>query len=122
MINLPPMDNIIAKRQLQWIGKMARMKEERLPIKMLSCWINSPRPLRRPHTTIRNLMVRSLQLVDPEISKNGNLTDWFHIAKERAEWNDLIKSLDSPDNVLTSILVLTTTPTMTPHQYLATRT
>ena len=44
-------------------------------------------------------MVRSLQLVDPEISKNGNLMDWFHIAKERAEWNDLIKSLDSPDKV-----------------------
>jgi hypothetical protein len=43
-------------------------------------------------------MVRSLQLVDLEISKNGNLTDWFHIAKERAEWNDLIESLDSPDN------------------------
>ena len=94
------MDHIIVKRQLRWIGKMARMNEERLPIKMLSCWINSPRPSRRPHTTIRNLMVRSLQLIDPEISNNGNLTDWFHIARERAEWNDLIEPLDSPNNVL----------------------
>ena len=99
-INLPAMDNIIAKRQLRWIGKMARMDEERLPLKMLSCWINSPRPSRRPHTTIRNSMVRSLRLMDPEISNNGNLSEWFHIARERTEWNDLIDSLDSPDNIL----------------------
>ena len=99
-INLPAMDNIIAKRQLRWIGKMARMDEERLPLKMLSCWINSPRPSRRPHTTIRNSMVRSLRLMDPEISNNGNLSEWFHIAREKTEWNDLIDSLDSPDNIL----------------------
>jgi hypothetical protein len=68
MINLPTMDNIIAKMQLRWIGKMARTDKNRLPIKMLSYWINSPRPSRRPHTTIRNTMVKSLQPLDSEIA------------------------------------------------------
>jgi hypothetical protein len=95
------MDNIIAKRQLRWIGKMARMDETRLPIKMLSCWINSPRPSRRPHTTIRNSMVKSLQILDREIAHNGNLlTNWFHIAKERSEWNEMIETLDSNDDFI----------------------
>ena len=43
-------------------------------------------------------MVRSLQLVDPEISNNGNLRDWFHIAKERSDLNNLIESLDTLGN------------------------
>jgi hypothetical protein len=43
-------------------------------------------------------MVRLLQLVDPEISKNGNLTDWFHIAKERPDWDKMIESLDTLDD------------------------
>eukprot|EP00978_Attheya_sp_CCMP212_P036234 scaffold162830_cov52-Attheya_sp.AAC.4 len=42
MFNLPPMENLIAKRHLRWVGKMARMKETRLPLKMLSCWIRTP--------------------------------------------------------------------------------
>eukprot|EP00978_Attheya_sp_CCMP212_P029197 scaffold103061_cov42-Attheya_sp.AAC.1 len=31
-INLPNMEKLVAKRQLQWLGKIARMDEKRLPL------------------------------------------------------------------------------------------
>jgi hypothetical protein len=94
MMNVPTMENIIAKRQLNWMGKMVRMDENRLPLKMLSCWMNESRPSRRPPTSTRNSMIRSLQILDPNISDDGNLRDWFHLARDESEWNSKLESLD----------------------------
>eukprot|EP00978_Attheya_sp_CCMP212_P043669 scaffold289028_cov40-Attheya_sp.AAC.1 len=80
-IDIPSMENIIAKRQLKWLGKIARMEETRLPIKMLSCWLPIPRPAHKPHITNRNSLVRSLQIMDPNISKHGILNEWFPSAQ-----------------------------------------
>jgi hypothetical protein len=97
MMNVPPMENIIAKRQLNWMGmgKMVQMEENCLPIKMLSYWMNEPRPSRRPaHTTTRNSMIRSLQILCPNVSDDGNLRDWFHLAKDASAWNSKLEYLD----------------------------
>eukprot|EP00978_Attheya_sp_CCMP212_P035821 scaffold158214_cov63-Attheya_sp.AAC.1 len=75
---------------------MARMKETRQPLKMLSCWINEPRPARRPHTTTQNSMVRSLQILDPSICSCGTLNKWFQSAKDESTWNDRLLALDPP--------------------------
>ncbi len=96
MMNVSEMENRIAKRQLNWMGKMARMDENRLPLKMLSCWMNESRPSRRPHTSTRNSMIRSLQILNPSISDDGDLKDWFHLAKDAPEWNSKLESLDPP--------------------------
>jgi hypothetical protein len=61
---------------------------------MLSCWINEPRPSRRPHTSTRNSMIQSLQILCPSISDDGNLRDWFHLARDESEWNSKLESLD----------------------------
>eukprot|EP00978_Attheya_sp_CCMP212_P004158 scaffold9027_cov61-Attheya_sp.AAC.6 len=90
-INLPTMDKLIAKRQLRWIGKVARMEEDRLPLKMLSCWVDKPRPTRKPHTTTRNSIVKSLQILDPAIPDNGNLDSWLKLASNKLEWDSLLE-------------------------------
>ena len=99
MFNLPPMENMVAKRQLRWAGKMVRMDESRLPIKMLACWMNTPRPSRRPHTTTRNSLIRSLQIMDPNISRCGTLNEWFHSAKDESDWNERLAGLDPTPSV-----------------------
>jgi hypothetical protein len=40
-INLPNMESLVAKRQLRWLGQTARMDEKQLPLKMVSCWMQS---------------------------------------------------------------------------------
>jgi hypothetical protein len=94
MINLPTMDRLVAKRQLRWLGNVSRMTENRLPTKMLCCWNDNPRPSRRPHTTIRNSMIRSLKLIDPEISENATMKEWFPATQDRLLWAEQIDKLD----------------------------
>ena len=92
-IDIPSMENIIAKGQLKWLEKIARMEETRLRIKMLSCWLPNPRPAHKPHTTNRNSLVRSLQIMDPNISKQGILNEWFPSAQNEEEWNQRIENI-----------------------------
>eukprot|EP00978_Attheya_sp_CCMP212_P012017 scaffold29800_cov23-Attheya_sp.AAC.1 len=92
-IDIPSMENIIAKRQLKWLGKIVRMEERRLPIKMLSFRLPTPRPAHKPHTTNRNSLVRSLQILDPNISKHGILDEWFPSAQNEEEWNQRIENI-----------------------------
>ena len=94
MINIPTMDRLVAKRQLRWLGNVSRMEENRLPTKMLTCWNDNPRPSRRPHTTIRNSMVRSLQIIDPTISNNATLKEWFPTTQDKLSWAEQIEKLD----------------------------
>ena len=44
-VGLSPIDSYIIRRQLQWAGHFWRMPFNRLPHKMLTCWV----PSRRPH-------------------------------------------------------------------------
>eukprot|EP00957_Ditylum_brightwellii_P077332 5876697-Ditylum_brightwellii.AAC.1 len=39
---IDPMENIIASRQLRWLGKAARMEETRLPQKFIGTWHVNP--------------------------------------------------------------------------------
>ena len=55
--------DIAYSRQLKWLGKIARMENNRMPRKMLCCWLNSPRPVGRPLTTIRHTYLDALRRI-----------------------------------------------------------
>eukprot|EP00978_Attheya_sp_CCMP212_P009406 scaffold22264_cov49-Attheya_sp.AAC.2 len=63
---------------------------------MLSCWMQSTRPVRRPPTTNRNSLVKALQLIDPSISDQGTLMEWFQTPKDPSKWSDKISTLEPP--------------------------
>ena len=60
---IDPMENILASRQLRWLGKVARMEEKRLPRKFIGAWHVNPRPTGRPQQTIRHTYLRALRLM-----------------------------------------------------------
>ena len=43
-LSLQPITTYLTKKQPQWVGHVIRMPWERLPRKMLSCWVRSKRP------------------------------------------------------------------------------
>jgi hypothetical protein len=85
-IDIAEIDDIIAKRQLNWLGKIARMDENKLPLKMLSCCSPEPRLHHHPKITIRNSLVKAFQRVDPELSPKGVLAEFWEQAKDPAQW------------------------------------
>ena len=76
-------------RHLKWIGKIARMGYNRMPRKMLFCWINNSRPIGRPLTSIRHTYLDGLWRIKTIISDDTTcrkVQDWFLLAKNKEEW------------------------------------
>jgi hypothetical protein len=53
-MSIPDIIDIIHHRQLKWIGKIARMEEERAPRRLIASWCGNPRKAGRPQYTYRN--------------------------------------------------------------------
>ena len=86
---IDPLENILASRQLRWLGKIARMEETRLPRKFIGAWHVNPRPIGRPQQTIRHTYLRALRLMGAisEDDKEGKFSDWFPQAtKDPKDW------------------------------------
>eukprot|EP00957_Ditylum_brightwellii_P199038 15172128-Ditylum_brightwellii.AAC.1 len=70
---IDPIDNIIASRQLRWLGKIAQMDKTRLPRKFIGAWHTNPRPVGRQQQTIRHTYLHALSMVGaiPTEDKEG---------------------------------------------------
>ena len=61
-LGLDSIDMYIARRQLRWLGHVARMDYDRLPRRMLSAWVPHRRPIGAPRmTTAHDLRAVDLQ-------------------------------------------------------------
>mgnify|MGYP003333642019 FL=1 len=92
---IEPIQDIAYSRQLHWLGKITRMPNARMPRKMLTCWLNNKRRTGRPHITIRHTYLEALKRIEilNKDDKNGKISDWFPIAKDRTTWESTRKTL-----------------------------
>ena len=83
-LNLCRIDQFITRRQLRWLGHVARMDEERLPRKLLTSWVRNKRPRGAPQFTYGRGVMKALKKVDIEKS------EWYNAAQDRNAWRTLI--------------------------------
>jgi len=88
--NIPCITDIITRRQLRWIGKLAQMPDTRLPRKFLAAWVPHPRKPGQPQHTLRKTMAHSIRQIIPTLSYEAKLNEWLHWASDRATWNTRI--------------------------------
>eukprot|EP00957_Ditylum_brightwellii_P171116 13026196-Ditylum_brightwellii.AAC.1 len=87
---IDPIDNIMASRQLRWLGKIARMKETCLPRKFIGAWHANPWPFGRPQQTIGHMYLHALRMMVaiPTEDKEGKFATWFPKAIEDSkDWD-----------------------------------
>eukprot|EP00957_Ditylum_brightwellii_P182850 13928229-Ditylum_brightwellii.AAC.1 len=67
------------RRQVRWLGNIARMRENRLPRKFIAAWHTNPRPTGRPQQTMRHTCLHALRMLEaiPQDDKEGKLETWF---------------------------------------------
>ena len=82
-VGLRTIESYINRRQLQWAGHVLRMPFERLPRKMLTCWVASPRPRGCPQFTYGRGLYKALRRAD--IDKNS----WTALAMDRDKWRGM---------------------------------
>lgn len=83
-VGLRTIESYINRRQLQWAGHVLRMPFERLPRKMLTCWVASPRPRGCPQFTYVCGLYKALRRAD--IEKNSRTV----LAIDRDKWRGII--------------------------------
>ena len=86
-MNLLEIDTYIVKRQLQWAGHVSRMDFDRLPRKMLSCWVRNKRPIGCPRFTYGRGLSKALKKANIDVSV------WSDLASERNTWRKLLNAL-----------------------------
>ena len=89
-LGIRPIADFIAERQLRWIGKLARMDENRLPKQLMTAWCDKPRPRGRPQQTIRNCYVKAIQRILPSVSESALTSEWIHLAEDKQQWERLM--------------------------------
>jgi hypothetical protein len=90
-MSIPDIIDIIHHRQLKWIGKIARMDEERAPRRLvIASWCGNPRKAGRPQYTYRNSYAEAIAKVIPGLPQDARLQEWIPIAKDERAWNTAI--------------------------------
>jgi hypothetical protein len=85
------LETSIHLRRARWLEKIARMPTDRPQRKLITAWINSPRPTGRPQTTTRATFAKTLgNLFDIELF-NGDLATWVPTARQPAVWGKLVE-------------------------------
>jgi len=103
--SIPCARNMIAARQMDFIGKMIRGPTDRPSRNMITACCDHKRRVGRPQTTGKNFMVENLRLLFKDINtvnidRFGSLRDWIHEANDEGYWNQLVKHLLHPDTPL----------------------
>ena len=83
-VNLSAMDDYISRKQLRWLGHVARMKKERYPRKFLTSWVRHRRPRGAPQFTYGRGVTKAMKKVD--ITKD----EWYTLAQDRVAWRSRI--------------------------------
>jgi len=81
---MPPLSTMIHLRRARRLEKMARMPDTRIQRKLLSAWINLPRPTGRPQKSTRGAFADTLIALN--MSPDGNLAEWIPLARDPVGW------------------------------------
>ena len=86
-LGLKSLETYVVKRQLQWAGHVARMKENRLPRKLLTAWCYNKRPKERPKFTHGEGLEFALSYA--KVDRDS----WMEQAKEKGNWQAMLKAI-----------------------------
>ena len=77
----------LLQRRLNWAGHVYRMDFNRLPRKLLSSWVDHPRPRGRPQAHYGHGLARDLKKV------GLNTSTWHEMAANRPAWLELLQNI-----------------------------
>jgi hypothetical protein len=91
MRNALDIDNIVDTvrfRQLNLLGKIARMPETKLQRLLINAWIGTSRPAHRQRRTARHTYADSIQeMMGPEaVGEHALAQEWMPLARDKKEW------------------------------------
>jgi len=87
-LGLKSLDTYLTQRRLKWAGHVYRMEFNRLPRKLLTSWVDHPRPRGRPRAHYGHGLARDLKTAGLDVAT------WHQVAANRPLWHKLIDQND----------------------------
>lgn len=87
-LGLKPLDVCLAQRRLAWAGQVFRMDFDRLPRRLLTSWVDHPRPRGRPQFNYGHGLSRDLKNAGIDVAT------WHQAAADRGAWFRLTQRPD----------------------------
>ena len=84
--HVPSITGEVCYRRLSWLGHIARMPVDRLPLKVLFSQLLGPGVRGRPRESWRSIVLSDLTELRIQ-------NDWFTVASDRLAWRQLIESV-----------------------------
>ena len=97
--NIPDIKSLIAIRQCRFVGRVVRGPEDNPPKALLSAWCNHTRVRGGQLTTSKKSIVNSLRILLPDEmgeDRQGLMSNWINIARNKRQWNHKIEKLKRP--------------------------
>ena len=96
--DIPRIRNMIAARQMRFIGKVVRGPWSRPAKRMLTACCTNTRLAQRPNFHNKDLLVKNLKLLfanvhDVEIDNQGSMKEWINEVMDEEYWNQLVECL-----------------------------
>ena len=86
-LKLPNIKTLLARKLLRWAGHIVRMKNSRLPRRLLSAWCAHKRPMGGPKRTYGRGIIRQLH------KSNIDVHNWDDLAQDRVGWRRMLKKI-----------------------------
>jgi hypothetical protein len=105
LYRIPCIQNMIAARQMDFVGKMIRGPPDLPSRNMITACCNHKRCVGQPQTTGKNFMVENLCLLFTDvptvtINRHSSLQSWIHEASNEQYWTQLVYRLMHPTTPL----------------------
>ena len=96
--DIPCIQNMIAARQLSFIGKVIQGPYNAPARRMLTACCQHTRKIGSPYLHNKDIIVRHLRLLFAKVPKvliddYGSVRDWYHEASHEQYWEQLVKCL-----------------------------
>ena len=89
-LGVQTMDYLLNTRYIRWAGHVARMPQSRLPRRMLTAWVDNPRPRGKSCHGYAHWLNKELHAVGICTERcalaMGNFTSWMQQAQDRESW------------------------------------
>ena len=96
--NIPCVRNQVAFRQLTYVGKIIRREGSHVPTRLLTAWCYYPRKRGGQLVTNKDILLKNLRLVLPNVDNAGSLSTWGFHALDAKYWFLLLLILKHPSN------------------------
>jgi hypothetical protein len=83
-LQIQPLDYYYNTRLLRWAGHLARMPMHRLPRRLLTGWVNNPRPIGGVKMTFGRTLNKALKAA----KLPTDFAKWHAIAQDRPKWRE----------------------------------